>query len=78
MVERGWALRAGSTMGATGGQPATGGGPAAPGGPGAAAGVGYFTRSTYVPSRVSTRMVSPGFTKGGTWMTTPVSRVAGL
>src|SRR3954451_392797 len=37
-----------------------------------------YTRSRYVPVRVSTRIVSPWFTNSGTLTTRPVSVLAGL
>src|SRR5919202_1309188 len=40
--------------------------------------VAAHTRSMYEPSRVSTRILSPVLTNNGTWMTLPVSSVAGL
>lgn len=38
----------------------------------------YFTRSTYEPSRVSTRILSPILQNRGTRISAPVSSVAGL
>src|SRR5438067_13279490 len=38
----------------------------------------YSTRWTYLASDVSTRILSPSLTNGGTGTTSPVSRVAGF
>ena len=38
----------------------------------------YFTRETYSPERVSTRITSPICTNNGTFTTAPVLKVAGL
>src|SRR4029077_8010367 len=38
----------------------------------------YSTRWTYLASEVSTRILSPSLTKGGTGTTSPVSSVAGF
>jgi hypothetical protein len=40
--------------------------------------VGHQTRDWYSPVSVLMRTLSPSLTKGGTWITRPVSSVAGL